>query len=295
MRVLVTGATGFIGHHVVRSLSDAGHHILGTSRSPMRTSGLAGFDLCAYRMGEPLPGKVTEWMPEAVIHLAWEGIPDFSRQRCMRNVDDQTEFLQSALELSSVRRIVAAGSCNEYGAALGRSSGSVEVTPDRDFGRAKTSIHRMLRTGCAEALVGLTWFRLFYVYGPGQRLESLVPSVLHQLASGDTPVVEQPDATKDFVYVSDVADAFERAINSTGAHDVIDLGFGQLQLVREVLDAAVAETDLTSRPSGGHPRPPAEGLWANLDAARDLLGWRPTTSLAEGIRLTRAALSSSPT
>ena len=295
MRVLVTGATGFIGHHVVRSLSDAGHHILGTSRSPTRTASLAGLDLCSYQMGEPLPRKVTEWMPEVVVHLAWEGIPDFSKKRCKRNIENQTGFFRLAMKLPSVRRIVVAGSCREYGAAVGRSSGQLDVSPDGDFGRAKESIHRMLRTDCAEARVGLTWLRLFYVYGPGQRLESLIPSVLDQLASGDTPVVEQPDATKDFVYVSDVADAFERAINSTGAHDVIDLGFGQLQLVREVLDAAVAETDLTSRPSGGHPRPPAEGLWANLDAARDLLGWRPTTSLAEGIRLTRAALSSSPT
>ena len=294
MRVLVTGATGFIGHHVVSSLSDAGHRILGTSRSPMRTASLAGLDLCAYQMGDPLPRTITEWTPEAVIHLAWEGIPDFSRQRCKRNVENQTGFLQSALELPSVSRIVMAGSCREYGAEVGRSSGSVEVAPDDDFGRAKVSIHRMLRTGCAEARVGLTWFRLFYVYGPGQRRESLIPSVLHQLASGDSPVVEQPDAAKDFVFVSDVADAFERAVRSTSVHDVIDLGFGRLRRVQEVVDAAVGGSDLPSQPPGGRSRPPEDGLWANLDAARDVLGWRPTTGLVEGIRLTRVALSSSP-
>ncbi len=290
MRVLVTGATGFIGHHVVRSLSEEGHRILGISRSPTRTASLTGLDLCSYQMGEPLPRKVTEWMPEVVVHLTWEGIPDFSRQRCMRNVDDQTGFLRLALELPSVSRIVAAGSCSEYGAALGLSSGSAEVTPDDHLGRAKVSIHQILRTDCAEARVGLTWFRLFYVYGPGQRLESLVPSVLHQLASGNSPVVEQPDDARDFVYVSDVAEAFERAIHSTRAHDVIDLGFGQLQLVREVVDAAISGTDVTFRPTGECPQPPLEGLWANLDAARDLLGWRPTTSLVEGIRLTRVDL-----
>jgi nucleoside-diphosphate-sugar epimerase len=244
-------------------------------------------------MGEPLPRKITEWMPEAVVHLAWEGIPDFSRQRCKRNVDDQTGFLRLALELPSVGRIVAAGSCSEYGAALGRSSGSMEVTPDGDFGRAKVSIHRMLRSGCAEARVGLTWLRLFYVYGSGQRLESLIPSVLHQLASGDSPVVEQPEAARDFVFVSDVADAFEQAVRSTSVHDVIDLGSGLLRRVREVVDAVVAGSDLSFQPSGGRSRPPADGLWANLDAARDVLGWRPTTGLAEGIRLTRVGLSSS--
>ena len=260
----------------------------------MQARSLTNFDLCAYQMGEPLLRKVTEWMPEAVVHLAWEGIPDFSRQRCMRNVDDQTGFLRLALELPSVSRIVAAGSCSEYGAALGLSSGSAEVTPDDHLGRAKVSIHQMLRTDCAEVQVGLTWFRLFYVYGPGQRLESLVPSVLHQLASGNSPVVEQPDAAKDFVFVSDVADAFERAVRLTSVHDVIDLGFGRLRRAQEVVDAAVAGSDLPSQPSGGRSRPPEDGLWANLDAARDVLGWRPTTGFVEGIRLTRVALSSSP-
>jgi nucleoside-diphosphate-sugar epimerase len=244
-------------------------------------------------MGEPLPRKVTEWMPEAVVHLAWEGIPDFSKKRCKRNIENQTGFFRLAMKLPSVRRIVVAGSCREYGAAVGRSSGQLDVSPDGDFGRAKESIHRMLRTDCAEARVGLTWLRLFYVYGPGQRLESLVPSVLHQLASGNSPVVEQPDAARDFVFVSDVADAFEQAVRSTGVHDVIDLGSGRLRRVRDVLEVAVAGSDMPSQPSGGRPRPPADGLWANLHAARDLLGWRPTTDLVEGIRLTRVALSSS--
>ena len=174
-----------------------------------------------------------------------------------------------------------------------RATSSASLDFDGDFGRAKVSIHRMLRTDCAEARVGLTWLRLFYVYGPGQRLESLIPSVLHQLASGDSPVVEQPDAAKDFVFVSDVADAFEQAVRSTSVHDVIDLGFGRLRWIQEVVDAAVSGSDLPSQPSGGRSRPPGDGLWANLDAARDVLGWRPTTGLVEGIRLTRVALSSS--
>ena len=69
----MTGATGFIGNHVVSSLSDAGHRILGISRSPMPTASLAGLDLCAYQMGDPLPRTITEWMPEAV-----DGYPDIA-------------------------------------------------------------------------------------------------------------------------------------------------------------------------------------------------------------------------
>jgi len=289
VRVLVTGATGFIGQHVVRSLSGAGHRILGTSRSPVPMPGLTNLDLCEYRMGDPLPRTITEWVPEAVVHLAWEGIPDFSRQLCICNVDDQTRFFQLAVQLPSVRRVVAAGSCREYGAAIGRSSGSVEVVPDSDFGWAKASLHRILQAECAEAQVGLTWFRLFYVYGPGQRHRSLVPTILDQLASGDSLVVEHPDAAKDFVYVVDVADAVERAVHSTGVHDVIDLGIGRLQRVQEVLNAVSAGSDLAAQPVGERYRPPVDGLWANLDTARDILGWQPTTGLVEGIHLTRVA------
>ena len=289
MKVLVTGATGSLGQHVCRVLLAAGHSIMGTTRESDKVSRSPGSDMCTYRMGEPLPKAVVEFEPDALAHLAWEGIPDFGRERCLKNQSDQESFFGSILMMPTLRRVVVAGTCREYGDLIGLSTGTVEVSPDDEFGRAKDALHRMLRLACGESQVDLTWFRIFYVYGPGQRRESLIPSLLHQLGSGQVPRIKNPYSAHDFVYVGDVATAFRLAVESAGGPEVADLGAGDLYQVQEVLEAASAGSDLKPQEAEERPRPPASGMWANLDVARDVLSWRPTTSLVEGIRLTRGA------
>ena len=289
MKILVTGATGFLGQHVCRVLLAAGHSIMGTTRESDALSRSPGSDLCTYRMGESLPEAVTEFEPDALAHLAWEGIPDLGREQCLKNQLAQESFFGSILMLPTLRRVVVAGTCREYGDLIGRSPGRVEVSPVDEFGWAKDALHRMLRLACRESQVDLTWFRIFYVYGPGQRRESLIPSLLHQLGSGQVPRIKNPYSAHDFVYVGDVATAFRLAVESAGGPEVADLGAGDLYQVQEVLEAASAGSDLKPQEAEERPRPPASGMWANLDVARDVLSWRPTTSLVEGIRLTRGA------
>ena len=262
---------------------------MGTTRESDKLPRYPGSDMCTYRMGEPLPEAVAEFEPDALAHLAWEGIPDSGRERCLKNQSDQESFFGSILMMPTLRRVVVAGTCREYGDLIGRSPGTVEVSPGDEFGRAKDALHRMLRLACGESQVDLTWFRIFYVYGPGQRRESLIPSLLHQLGSGQVPRIKNPDGAHDFVYVGDVATAFRLAVESTGGPEVADLGSGDLHQVQEVLEAASAGSDLKPQEAEERPRPPASGMWANLDVARDVLSWRPTTSLVEGIRLTRGA------
>ena len=251
--------------------------------------------MCTYRMGEPLPEAMAEFEPDALAHLAWEGIPDFGRERCLKNQSDQESFFGSILMMPTLRRVVVAGTCREYGDLIGRSPGTVEVAPGDEFGRAKDALHRMLRLACGESQVDLTWFRIFYVYGPGQRRESLIPSLLHQLGSGQVPRIKNPDDAHDFVYVGDVATAFRLAVESTGGPEVADLGSGDLHQVQEVLEATTVGSDLTSQQAEERSRAPVGGIWANLDAAQDGLGWQPTTSLVEGIGLTRVAIVGSQT
>ena len=59
--------------------------------------------MCTYRMGEPLPEAVAEFEPDALAHLAWEGIPDFGRERCLKNQSDQESFFGSILMMPTLR------------------------------------------------------------------------------------------------------------------------------------------------------------------------------------------------
>ncbi len=268
---------------------------MGTTRESDELVQSSCSSMCAYRMGEPLPEALAEFEPEALAHLAWEGIPDFSTEQCLKNRLDQESFFESILMMPTLRRVVVAGTCREYGNLVGRSPGTVEVSPVDEFGWVKNTLHQVLRTACEEARIDLIWFRLFYVYGPGQRRASLIPSLLHQLGLGQVPHIENPDSVHDFVFVGDVATAFRLAVESVDGPEVADLGSGRLHRVQEVLQTATTGSDPTSQLTAKCSQVPGNGLWANLAVARDVLGWQPTTSLVDGIRLTRLAAVGSRT
>ena len=277
MRVLVVGATGFLGVHVVRALEAAGHSVQGTGR-------VGGPGLIALRLGEVFPEEVVAFGPEAVVDLAWEGIPDFSPERCTANVAAQRAFIEQVVALEELRRLVVMGTCREYGDAVGVASGT--ATPVDDFGRAKDEVHRMAADRCREAALPLTWLRVFYAFGPGQRSGSLLPMVLEDLRGGCEPRVRDRSASHDFVAVTDVAAAVVASLASTGSHDVADLGSGSPTTVGELVDLARGALGV-STPSSPPPGPGGEPdlpILADVDRTERVLGWRPTVTLESGIR-----------
>lgn len=273
MRALVIGASGFLGRHVKAALHAHGHLVLGTSRK-------GGNGLVAHELGGPFPVEVCKFNPDVVLNLAWEGIPDFTLERCRRNVELQMELVESVIGLDSVRRLVMAGSCREYGDAA--STDRLQPAPLDEFGRAKDEVHRRTAEYCHSAGLDLTWFRIFYVFGPGQRAGSLIPSVIDRIVAGSEPEVRDPRATHDFIDASDVAAAFVCALDSTGAYEVLDLGSGRLTTVREVVDVVLS---VLGRPRTGEVVISSlDGLRADIGRTEDVLGWSPVIDLEDGIR-----------
>jgi nucleoside-diphosphate-sugar epimerase len=280
VKILLTGATGFLGQHVGPAISLVGHEVLGTTRD-VGTLQEAAIELTPLQMGDDLSVAIRDFAPEVVVHLAWDGIPDFGADRCGENLRTQEEFFQQVLQIPSISRVVVAGTCREYGEESDRKRGCMEATPVDEFGKAKDDLHRALRGWCDSGSVELVWLRIFYAYGPGQRYGSLIPSIIEQAKSGDLPEVRNPEGKHDFVHVSDVAAAFVASVGHENPPPVVDVGWGLAHRVADLVDTVVAVV-------GGEEVADGPGTVADdcLIANRltgEALGWFPVVGIVEGV------------
>ena len=287
MRILVTGASGFIGRHVIARLNPRDEVLMLSRRARANPIKAKSRWLMGDISGLPrLKRKIKAFDPQVCIHLAWAGIPDFSFARSKKNLDDSIRFLDFIIQETSCRKIVASGTCFEYGRASGRCRESDMTRTTSYLGWAKKALHDYLECACMRKAVDLVWFRMFYVYGPGQRVKSLIPSAFRALREGRTPEVNHPDSANDYVHVRDVADAVAKAARPGTQAGVFNLGSGRAtragDVCRMVERACAGKTRLTQR-LRRRGRVASINLRADTRKSRRLLGWSARIGLQEGI------------
>lgn len=290
MKVLVTGASGFVGRPACAALLADGHQLAVVLRDPTAADRavLRGIRAISGDLAAPgaLAAKIRRFSPDAVLHLAWSGIPDFSPAACKANVDASIAFLNLLVQEPRCRKWLISGTCAEYAPASGRRDEDSPLHAANSLSWAKQAIHRYAARLSAKNGADLFWFRLFYVYGPGQRPGSLIPSLASAFRSGTPPSLRTPDAANDFVHVRDVAEAFRAALDPQARPGVYNIGGGTAVTIRKV--CRIIERSLTGRDtfSRGLPRAPGKTsrpFWAGLAKARRDLHWRPRTPLVDGI------------
>jgi UDP-glucose 4-epimerase len=289
MRVVVTGGTGFIGRNLVWALLARGHQVLQIGRSAATRSESSARHLQADLIDPSSYAQaLAAFEPEAACHLAWEGIPDFSAPVCERNRAMSIRFLETVMAIGSCRKVIGAGSCWEYGLQEGICLEEAPAQPGTDFTRAKDSIRRFGLEKAAQTGKAFGWFRIFYVYGPGQRKGSLIPSTVDAWRSKKNAAPKNPEAAQDFICLEDAVDALVRAVEKEWPSGVYNLGTGSLtsvadivRIVQELMNDPTTEISPAERRETG-------GIWASTGQAQRHLGWHARTPIAEGLRKTLA-------
>jgi UDP-glucose 4-epimerase len=285
-RVLVTGATGFIGSYLARRLTWLGAEVHAVSRR--RPSGKSHQTWHEVDLGDPeaTTRLVRATCPDIVFHLAsavtGRRNVELVRPTLLSNLTSAVNLLTAVVGRET--RVVLAGSVEEPQEA--------EPVPQSPYAVAKWAA-----TGYARMFHGLwnvpvTVLRVAMVYGPGQPdTEKLVPYVTLSLLRGKQPELSSGRRLVDWVYVDDVVDAFLLAARSERASgQVIDIGSGVQTSIRDVVELVQRTVGGRARPRFGaiDDRPLDRSGLADTEAAADLLGWRATTSLEVGIKRTVA-------
>ncbi len=295
MKVFITGATGFVGTHVLAAVNALGHDILAstleedkTENNPSNIHWLYG-DFSDLKF---LRTRLTSFNPDVIIHLAWQGIPDYSETSSRRNLNHSIELIDFILSKTNCKKIIVSGSCWEYGKTQGACKESSLVNIDSYFAWAKFSLYKYLSVKCDKKNVVLNWFRIFYVYGPGQREKSLIPTLIKSIGQSKTPRITSPLNKNDFVYAEDVAKVFAKTIDTDLPSGVYNLGSGCSTSVYDlcrIVEKKLIGTQIISRNiiEDWNQVDIVESIdfWADMTKTRKALNILGSTSLEEGIEL----------
>ena len=191
MKILVTGATGFIGSHVLDKLVETGHAITATARDGNKAAKFSWFKKVRF-IAFDLSGQVNSPnlydsfdRPDILIHLAWEGLPNYRSQiHLERNYPFQQIFLNQMIK-GGLSSLTVTGTCLEYGLQGGCLSENIPSKPIIAYAQAKQRLLESLLDLQTRQAFFLKWVRLFYTFGSGQSENSILSQLDKALERGD--------------------------------------------------------------------------------------------------------------
>jgi UDP-glucose 4-epimerase len=297
-RVLLTGASGFVGGAVLARLHALGHEVVTLGRRVPR--GIDPGRHLTADLAEPatmVRHRETLRQVEAVAHLGGEVLraSDPAADDPLRSA--QVNVLGTAHLLAALPASLA-GFC--YASTLD-VYGTPSSCPIREdhlplpvtfYAASKLAAESLLGVWSARSGVPLAVLRLAHVYGPGDTSGKAIPNFLNACLRGQRPVMRGDGSdVRDYVYVDDVADAVTRALEARAA-GVFNIGSGAGTSIRELLAAVAGVTGSAAEPESQPAARPATAIVLDVAHVRASLGWQPRVDLAEGLRRTAAALSS---
>ena len=291
VRLLVTGATGFIGRHVLAQLAlRKDITVVASARSiPAAHPSRIAFDQADLLEAEGPADLIARVQPTHLLHLAWDARPGlfWTTPGNLRWAAATLDLFESFVRVGG-KRAVFAGSGAEYdwtGPSL--LSESAETRPATLYGVAKDAVRRIVCMPFASG-VSVAWGRVFWLYGDHEPAGRLVSDVVASLASGSAVETTEGLQQRDFIHVEDVAGAFIAALESEHAGS-FNIASGSPVPVRRIIELLATEAGRPDLVRYG-ARPSAAGdpplLAADITMLRDRIGYRPTLTLEEGLSQT---------
>ena len=227
MKVFVTGVTGFVGRKFCQAAQARGYEILGLVRNPSALTPDGCKTVCGSL--ENMPWKEIEtFAPDAALHLAWITTPGvYLQSPDNTGLLAQSQIMLRGLMDRGVKHIAGVGTCIEYAPSVEPASEQYSaLAPTFPYSRAKAELMNWLQTVCSQSAIAWTWFRIFYPYGAGEHPRRLPSYMVLRLRQGQEVVLSTPHSIKDFIHISDLAEALCRGLEAriTGP---VNLGSGQ--------------------------------------------------------------------
>jgi nucleoside-diphosphate-sugar epimerase len=186
-KIVVTGASGFIGRHVVPLLLARDYEIMAMGRN---LDSFNGFDWSknvelVQTDIHAAPNSQIDLSGYGLLHLAWDGLPNYKDNfHFSQNLPHHFNFLQNLVQ-SGVEKILVTGTCFEYGMVNGPLAADQDTHPENPYAFAKDCLRQQLEYLQDQHRFDLKWARLFYMYGEGQNSKSILPLLDQAIDRGE--------------------------------------------------------------------------------------------------------------
>jgi len=278
-KVLVTGATGFIGNYVVRRLLQEGHRVIATSANEQHAREQSWFGDVTY-----IPFDLAHLRPEAdyfdemgrpelLIHLAWEGLPNYkSAFHLEENLPRHCAFLDNLVR-HGLENLTVAGTCLEYGMQEGCLSETMPSMPANPYAKAKDELRSFLEK--LPYRFAFKWVRLFYMYGKGQNPKSLFSQLEKALADHEQQFnMSGGEQVRDYLHIETVAAYLTRIALLPQTTGIVNCCSGQPVTVRKMVEDYLAVNHQhISLNLGYYPYPDYEPFrfWGDVSKLKTIL------------------------
>jgi nucleoside-diphosphate-sugar epimerase len=285
-RILVTGASGFVGMSTLRPLLDLGYEVVGTYHrgQPPRNMDVSWRQVDLLSEEEAIEAVVAV-KPDVLLALAW----DMSSGNYSSPNNDvwvaKTTTLMKAFADNGGKRLIVCGSCAEYDWSCGHSYFEETETPLRPatlYGRAKVALYEAFLAICDDYGISGTWLRPFFLYGPHEPPHRLVPFFVRSLLAKTEAICKSPNLQRDFLHIDDAGNAIASVIDRS-IEGPVNIASGTAvpisDIVSEIGHQLGAENLIRFEEDPvGEPV-----VRASTKRLREI-GWTPRLALPEGIR-----------
>ena len=254
MKILLSGGSGFIGKNLLKYIAqNMSYNILVTGRNLKKIENIkikqVKLDL---NKVEDNFDKIKKFNPDIFLHLAWEGIPNYSEELSKKNYLNTIKIMKMIINETACKKIVSTGSCWEYndGGYIGECKEDQLISLNKPFSKYKNKIFTEVYNICKKKKILFNWLRLFYVYGPGQGKNSIIPLLIDVFKNNKKININFPSNKNDFIFIDDVVSIVNKFIINNYSSGIYNVGTGKstsISTILKIIDNAINGNDMITK------------------------------------------------